>query len=128
MGIDFQKPSTKEIGAFGEQQAAKYLMRHGYWIKDRNFHAGKYEIDLVAVSLFTIAFVEVKTRNYRPKDLEDPISPSRAVDQAKIKFTKTAAKQYLRRFPTWKKLRMDIIEIWMTDQKVFRIRHIKNAY
>ena len=127
MGLDFSKPTTKEIGDLGERKAACYLMRRGYWIKDRNFRAGKYEIDLVAESLFSIIFVEVKTRNYREKDLSNPVPPGRAVDQRKIRFTKWAAMQYLRQHPTWKKWRMDIVEVWMTENKVFRIDRIKNV-
>lgn len=126
MGRDFSKPTTKEIGDLGEKKAAGYLRRRGYRIKARNFRAGKYEIDLVAESLFSIVFVEVKTRNYRRQDLEDPIPPGRAVDEEKIRFTKRAAMQYLRQYPTWKKWRMDIVEVWMTENKVFRINRIKN--
>ena len=127
MGRDFSKPTAKEIGDLGEQKAARYLMRRGYRIKDRNFRAGKYEIDLIAESLFSIIFVEVKTRNYREKDLVDPIPPSRAVDQDKIHFVKQAAMQYLRQHSTWKKRRMDIVEVWMSENKVFRIKRIKDV-
>lgn len=127
MGLDFSKPTTKEIGDLGEKKAADYLRRRGYFIKARNFRAGKYEIDLIAESLFSIVFVEVKTRNYREKDEEEAIAPGRAVDERKIRFTKQAAAQYLRQHPTWKKQRMDIIEVWMTGNKVFRIRRIKDV-
>lgn len=131
MGRDFSKPTTKEIGNLGERKAARYLMRRGYWIKARNYRAGKYEIDLIAESLFSVVFVEVKTRNYREKDPADPIPPRRAVDNEKIKFIKRAAAQYLRQFPTWKKQRIDIIEVWMTENKVFwinRIKDVKSSY
>ncbi len=127
MGRDFSKPTTKEIGDLGERKAAGYLRRRGYFIKARNFRAGKYEIDLIAESLFSVAFVEVKTRNYREKDLADPICPARAVDEEKIRFVKRAASQYLRQHPTWKKTRMDIIEVWMKENKVFRIHRIKDV-
>ena len=127
MGRDFSKPTTKEIGDLGEKKAARYLMRRGYWIKARNFRAGKYEIDLIAESLLSIVFVEVKTRNYREKDLSDPIPPRRAVDEEKIRYVKQAAMQYLRQHPTWKKTRMDIIEVWMKENKVFRINRIKDV-
>lgn len=127
MGRDFSKSTTKEIGDLGERKAANYLRRHGYWIKSRNFRAGKYEIDLIAESLFSLVFVEVKTRNYREKDLADPIRPSSAVDENKIQFVKRAAIQYLRQYPTWKKWRMDVIEVWMQENKVFRINRIKDV-
>jgi len=127
MGRDFSKPTTKEIGNLGERKAARYLMRRGYCIKARNFRAGKYEIDLIAESLFSVVFVEVKTRNYREKDLIDPIRPAHAVDEEKIKFLRRAAFQYLRQYPTWKKTRIDIVEVWMKENKVFRINRIKDV-
>ena len=59
--------TTKEIGDWGERYAARYLRRHGYRISDRNYRHGKYEIDVIAVGLRDILFVEVKTRTYRPE-------------------------------------------------------------
>ena len=126
--------TTKEIGAYGEKLAAHYLMRHGYWIRARNYRAGRYEIDLVAVSFSTVAFVEVKTRTYRPEEIGVLPSPSFAVDDDKKRFTRIAARAYLHEHPTGKKHRMDVVEIWLSDAprngrpKLLRIRHIKGAY
>lgn len=123
-----RKETTKQIGDYGERKAARYLMRRGYWIKERNYRAGKYEIDLIAVSLRQIAFVEVKTRSYRAEELANGIPPMHAVDAEKIRYTRAAANQYLRDHPTRKKPRMDVIEVWIVDQKVVRIHHIPEAY
>ena len=123
-----QKQTTKQIGDYGERKAARYLMRRGYWIKERNYRAGKYEIDLIAVSFRQIVFVEVKTRSYRAEDLADGIPPRHAVDAEKIRYTRAAANQYLREHPTRKKPRMDVIEVWIIDKKVVRIHHIPKAY
>ena len=120
--------TTKKIGDFGERKAARYLMRHGYWIKERNYHAGKYEIDLIAVSLRWIAFIEVKTRSYRAEELSNGIPPAHAVDAEKIRFTRAAAARYLREHPTRKRPRMDVVEVWIVDGKVERIRHLPAAY
>ncbi len=122
------RKSAKQIGDLGERKAARYLMRRGYWIKERNYRAGKYEIDLIAVSLRTIAFVEVKTRSYRAEDLTDPVPPSYAVDADKVRFTRAAAARYLREHPTGKRPRMDVMEVWITDGKISRVRHIPDAY
>ena len=53
-----------ELGKWGEDFAAEYLKEQGYFIRDRDWHCGKRDIDLVAISadLTTIVFVEVKTR------------------------------------------------------------------
>ena len=126
--------TTKEIGNYGEKIAARYLMRHGYIIRERNYRAGRYEIDLIAASLFTVAFVEVKTRTYRPEEIGVLSAPSAAVDADKKRFTRIAARNYLHEHPTGKKRRMDVIEVWLSDTpvngrpKLIKIRHFKGAY
>ena len=119
--------TAKEIGDYGERKAARYLMRRGYWIKERNYRSGKYEIDLIAISLRSILFVEVKTRSYNRENATG-VPPSHAVDADKIRFTRAAAKNYLRNHPTAKMPRMDVIEVWLANGKVYKIQHLPGAY
>ena len=103
-------------------------------MKERNYRAGHYEIDIVAASLRTIAFVEVKTRTYAPEDIGVLPPPGSAVRSEKQSYTRRAARQYLYEHPTKKRPRMDVLEIWLEAvpdgcrPKVLRIRHIKGAY
>ena len=53
---------TRELGRFGEEEAAKYLRRHGYRIVETNYSCRFGEIDLIARKRGVIAFVEVKLR------------------------------------------------------------------
>ncbi|PIR79673.1 MAG: YraN family protein [Candidatus Levybacteria bacterium CG10_big_fil_rev_8_21_14_0_10_35_13] len=46
----------------GEEIAAKFLVKRGYKIIDRNFRKGYGEIDIIAVNNKILVFVEVKTR------------------------------------------------------------------
>ena len=72
-----------ELGKWGEDFAAEYLKEQGYVIRDRDWHCGKRDIDLVAISadLTTIVFVEVKTRT------SDEVSePADAVNKQKIRM------------------------------------------
>ena len=50
-------------GNFGERAAASYLRKNGYKILEKNFVGLGNEIDIIAKSRDTLAFVEVKTRN-----------------------------------------------------------------
>ena len=127
--------STKSIGELGERRAARYLMLHGYFIKKRNWRAGKYELDIVAETWRDIVFVEVKTRTYSPDtDLSSAPPPSLAVHADKQRFTRTAAQRYLYENKTSKAPRMDVIEVWLTKPlhgkrpRVLKINHIKAAY
>jgi len=55
-----------EIGRWGEEIAAGYLMRNGYSILERNFYTPEGEIDIIALQEEKdeqiLIFVEVKTR------------------------------------------------------------------
>ena len=122
------------VGNFGERYAVHYLRLHGYTVKERNYRAGHHEIDIVATTLRSIVFVEVKARSYRVEELNILPPPGHAVNAAKQKFTRQAARQYLYEHPTNKKPRMDVIEIWVEASdsekkpKVLRLHHIKGAY
>ncbi|MBQ9760622.1 MAG: YraN family protein [Clostridia bacterium] len=130
-----KKRTTKQIGDFGEQRAVNYLRLRGYTVKERNYRAGHYEIDIIASRFSELAFVEVKTRTYDdPSTIDLMPPPSNAVKRDKQRFTRQAAKQYLYENPSNKKPRMDVIEVWLLKQpngkkpKVWRIRHMKGVY
>ena len=53
---------SKQIGRFGEKQALKYLVNHGYTIVDYNYYSRYGELDIVARIDGIYVFVEVKTR------------------------------------------------------------------
>lgn len=128
------KYTTKEIGDFGERKAVHYLRRHGYTVRERNWRTGKAEIDIIATTLFDIAFVEVKTRSYTKDDWKNAPPPGLAVHAEKQRLTRYAAGQYLRANPSKKRPRMDVIEIWLEKNdtakkpKVLKIHHMKAAY
>jgi len=52
----------KELGAKGEEIAARYLKKKGYRIIERNFRTRIGEIDIIAEHDRELVFIEVKTR------------------------------------------------------------------
>ena len=54
--------SATIIGNRGEELAAEWLRNRGFYIVERNWRAGRYEIDIIAQHFDTLHFVEVKTR------------------------------------------------------------------
>ncbi len=54
--------TTKEIGDFGEDLAARYLGQKGYEIVERNFRTRFGEIDIIAKDREVLVFVEVKKK------------------------------------------------------------------
>ena len=126
--------NTKQIGDFGERTAVRYLRRHGYTVKERNWRSGRMEIDIIAANLTTVAFVEVKTRTYTNQTLDTAPPPGNAVNSEKQRLTRRAAKDYLWQNPTKKQPRMDVVEVWLVRNettnktKVVKINHLKAAY
>jgi len=126
--------TRKEIGDFGERKAVTYLRLRGYTVKERNWVSGKCEIDIIAATLKDLVFVEVKTRTYEESSWKDAPPPGLAVHADKQTYTRRAAQDYLRRHPTKKQPRMDVIEVWLSKEadgkrpKVLKIHHIKAAY
>ena len=53
---------NKDLGRKGEEAAARYLVRRGYDIVERNWTCIAGEADIIAFDGDTIVFVEVKTR------------------------------------------------------------------
>jgi putative endonuclease len=70
----------QKIGEMGENIAVRFLMKHGFLIKDRNYTKKWGEIDIVAQKDHKLYFVEVKSvshvtdtvNNYRPEDNMHP--------------------------------------------------------
>lgn len=52
----------KNLGDWGEEQACKFLERHGFKIVGRNYHTASGEIDIIAIRSGDYYFIEVKTR------------------------------------------------------------------
>ncbi len=67
---------TQKTGRIGEDIAARFLMKQGYAIVDRNFTQKCGELDIVAENKGKVHFIEVKTVScesfYRP---EENVSP-----------------------------------------------------
>ncbi|KKU13221.1 MAG: hypothetical protein UX20_C0028G0010 [Candidatus Magasanikbacteria bacterium GW2011_GWC2_45_8] len=51
------------LGAYGENLAAEFLLRHGFQILARNFRVRGAELDIIARKEDALYFVEVKTRS-----------------------------------------------------------------
>lgn len=118
----------RKIGNVGEAHAAAYLKKHGYKIIKRNYVAFENEIDIIAESKDTIAFVEVKTRTVGRENPKEP-RPASAVTPDKQRKIISAAKYYLGTRNAEKQVRLDVIEVYLTsDGKLYNIIHMQNAF
>ena len=112
---------TRKKGNIGEFIAALYLLFKGYRILKRNFTVKGGEIDIVASKNDEIAIIEVKTRKNDKYG-----APREAVNKAKAGHLIYAAKCYIRKNYLFdKKIRFDIIEVYLP---FIKINHIKHAF
>jgi putative endonuclease len=117
-----------QVGKCGEQAAARYLRRKGYDIIERNLHISHEEIDIVAINKQYIAFVEVKTRTVGHENGNEP-RPASAVTPEKQRKIISASQHYIARHKTEKRISMDVIEVYLNEDKTKnKIIHIENAF
>jgi len=112
----------KLLGREGEDLAARFLMKQGYRILERNYRTRSGEIDLVALHEGAVVFVEVKTRT------SDAFgAPELAVTPRKQQRMVKAALAYIKQ----RKLhqvpcRFDVVAITKAAKQ--EVEHIRNAF
>lgn len=115
-----------DLGKTGELIASQYLEEQGYEIVEKNFRAGKGEIDLIAWSPGkprVLVFFEVKTRS---SDFFG--SPEAFVGKAKQRIVAATAGAYMQKIEYDWAVRFDIIAILIRKSGVPDIRHIEDAW
>lgn len=124
------KTERRKIGDIGERLAAKFLKKEGYKLKQRNYAASGNEIDIIAEDKEHIVFVEVKTRTVERQSQKEP-RPASAVTPDKQKKIICAAKYYLAFNRTEKRIRFDIVEVYLSEKnqkKAEKILHLRGAF
>lgn len=116
----------KGIGAWGENQAAKYLKKQGYRILERNFACRFGEIDLIAANRAYLVFVEVKLRK------SDAFArAAEFVDWRKQNRLRASAELWLSLHETELQPRFDVVEIYAPEGEATRkpmINHLEDAF
>lgn len=114
---------VSNLGRWGEDVAARHLERAGFRILDRNWRAGRLEIDLVVRDGGTIAFVEVKTR--RP----GPQHPAEAIDRRKrARLRKAAARWITTHAERAREYRFDVVSVSVGPNGRGTVRHDPGAF
>lgn len=112
------------LGAWGEDQAVRYLRRQGMKILERNFRTAAGEIDIIARHQKWLVFVEVKTRRGVRFG-----TPQEAVGQHKQQQIIRTAQWYLQKHPSGKlQPRFDVVAILCQSDAVAEVTHIENAF
>ncbi len=124
------RTKSRETGDTGEDIAVEFLRSHGYGIVARNYYSSHAEIDIIAISPDgeVIVFCEVKARSERVAEKYG--RPAKAVGYTKQKNLIFAANGYIRKNPdicSSRRVRIDVIEVYLPDQGLPKVRHLQNA-
>ncbi len=120
---DDEGPLTARRGRLGEETAKDYLKKNGLKFLTANFRTERGEIDLVFRDGDCLVFVEVKTRS------GGRVRPARAVNAGKRLRLPRCAFDYLRLLKNPPvKIRFDIVEVLLEDERVLEIRHLPNTF
>ena len=118
--------SGRELGAWGEEQAARFLRRKGYTIVERNYACRFGELDIIARRQGVIAFVEVKLRRNA-----DFAAAREFVTCAKQQRIVKSASLWLAAHRCELQPRFDVIEIYAPegmDSKRLTVNHLEDAF
>ena len=114
---------NKIIGVQGEKIAQQYLIQKGYKIIDKNFYCRFGEIDIIAKYNEELIFVEVKTR----KQIRYG-NAAESVTKIKQNHIYKASEMYVYLHNLYNvPISLDVIEVYLFDDKENRVEHIKNA-
>jgi len=95
-----------ELGQWGENEAARFLIAKGYSLLDKNWRARPGEIDLVMADGEEIVFIEVKTRSGIGFGY-----PEEAITDKKIASLIEAGQRYIDEKEIKKNWRLDVVSI-----------------
>jgi Holliday junction resolvase-like predicted endonuclease len=114
---------NNELGVWGEEQAADYLIRKGYTIVERDWKSGHRDIDIIATNGQVMIFVEVKARRNRVFG-----EPEDAIDYKKMQNLRAAINHYIKFKNIRQDIRFDVITIVGTPyQGEAEITHIEDV-
>ena len=110
------------LGRDGEEVAARMYERQGFRVQ-RNYRAGRIEVDLVAVRPGLVVFCEVKTRQ-----TDRWGDPSEAVGPKKQMRLRRAAAAWLNEHrPGRAEVRFDVVSAIVRDGNV-EVTHLPGAF
>jgi putative endonuclease len=110
------------LGVSGEALAEDHLRGLGYQIVEKDLRTPLGQLDLVVMDGKTLVFVEVKTRTGHGFGL-----PQEAVDAKKIRKLRQLGLYYLKIRPHRGSVRFDVVGLTVSDGRLVRVDHIKNA-
>ncbi len=120
----YRGKGRRELGAYGEAAAARFLEGRGYLVRETNYRCPEGEIDIVARKDDCLVFVEVRTRRSLGFG-----TPEESVTAAKKeKLTNTALYYVATHSDLPAQWRVDVVAVEVgSGGEVSRLEHIEDA-
>ena len=112
-----------ELGKWGEEMAARYLLDNGYAILERDWRYQRRDLDIIASKDGILIIVEVKTRHNTAYTL-----PEEAVGYDKAKSIAISSNAYVKTHRINMPLRFDIIAVTGSPDSDYTSKHIHDAF
>ena len=109
------------IGQGGEDAAMEWLREQGYYIVERNWRVGHYEIDIIAEHYDTLHFIEVKTRKEGGWQ-----TAYDSIDDQKIRTLRRGAMAYRAMHRIGMELQFDLIAVTWNEDGDIAIDYTEN--
>ncbi|MGN0220581.1 MAG: YraN family protein [Prevotella sp.] len=111
-----------ELGKWGEQVAAEFLMKKGYQIMFRDWKIGRRDLDIIARKDDVVVIVEVRTRrNNHFGDTE------MTINRQKVRNLCIASNAFVKQLRIDNEVRFDIVAITGTPDTGYTINHMEDA-
>lgn len=110
------------IGATGEKAATKWLRQRGFLIRELNWRAGRYELDIIAQKWEVVHFIEVKTRK-----ANSLTTPEAAMTREKFNAISHAARAYVSKFKVTNEIQFDLVAVDIMPDGEMEIRFIEKV-
>lgn len=116
--------SNRELGAWGEELACRYLTAHDYTIVERNYRVREGEIDIIAHCLAEkrLIAVEVKTRRIRGK-----VPAEEAVSRRKVSRLRGLFASWLKNNQRYEgEVSIDLIAVTVLPGGAWYLHHMQD--
>jgi putative endonuclease len=112
---------SKQLGQWGENKAAAFLIKKGYKLIDKNWRFHPNEIDIIMSDGDEIVFVEVKTRSGTSFGY-----PEESITDKKTESLMEACQQYIDEENIKESWRLDVVSIIGNEKNgIEDIKHIQ---
>lgn len=113
---------TRDIGAWGEREAALFLRSRGFVVLHTNWRSGSYELDIVARKGEFVHFVEVKCRKSGQMQ-----TPEESFDAKKRRSMLRAINAYIDYYEIDSECRVDLVAIETGNDGTYDLRLIEDV-